>query len=58
LAYAIATAQYALISENIKYMAYREQDFSIFAETFLTFAVNTQAKFEIARDAIRLLNAN
>ena len=56
-AYAVATAQYALISENIKYMAFREQDFSIFAETFLALAADAQAKFEIARNAIRELQA-
>jgi len=53
LAYANATARYALITENIVYMAFRGQDFSIFAEIFMTFAVDTQAKFEVARSAIR-----
>lgn len=57
LAYAVATAQYVLISENIKYMAFREQDFSIFAEIFPALAADAQAKFEIARNAIRELHA-
>jgi len=57
LAYADATARYALITENIIYMAFRGQDFSIFAEVFLTFAVDTQAKFEVARNAIRAFHS-
>jgi succinate dehydrogenase flavin-adding protein (antitoxin of CptAB toxin-antitoxin module) len=57
LAYADSTARYALITENIVYMAFRGQDFSIFAEIFLTFAVDTQAKFETARSAIRAFHS-
>ena len=52
-AYAYATARYALITENIVYMAFQGQDFSIFGEVFLTFMMDTQTKFEVARNAIR-----
>ena len=55
LEYAEAAGYYVLITENIVYMAAMEQDFSIFAETFLHFAMNAQFKFETARDALRAL---
>ena len=56
-AYSYATARYALITENIVYMAFQGQDFSIFAEVFLTFMIDTQAKFETARSAIRAFHS-
>jgi len=55
LDYADATGYYILITENIVYMAAQGQDYSIFAETFLHFAMDAQSKFETARDAIRSL---
>ena len=57
LTYTASVARYALITENIVYMASRGQDFSIFAEVFLTFAVDTQAQFEVARNAIRAFHS-
>ena len=55
LEYAEATAYYILITENIVYLASQGQDYSIFAETFLNFALDAQAKHETARNALRNL---
>jgi hypothetical protein len=55
LAYADAAGYYVLIAENIIYMAAQGQDYSMFAETFLTFAMDAQSKYEAARDALRNL---
>jgi len=54
--YAEATSFYVLITENIIYMAATGQDFSIFAETFLTFAVTAQSRHEVAVAALRNLS--
>jgi len=53
LAYIEAASYYILIIENIIYMASQGQDYSIFAETFLTFALDSQAKYEAARDVLK-----
>jgi len=53
--YAEAASFYVLIAENILYMAATGQNFSIFAETFLAFAMNAQTKHEAAVYALRNL---
>lgn len=46
---------YTLVLENISYMAVNGQDYSMFAETFLTFALESAAKMDQARVAIEAL---
>jgi len=46
---------YTLVLENISYMAVNDQDYSMFAETFLTFAMESAAKMDLARVAIEAL---
>ena len=46
---------YTLVLENISYMAVNDQDYSMFAETFLTFAMESAAKMDQAREAIEAL---
>lgn len=46
---------YTLVLENISYMAANDQDYSMFAETFLTFAMESAAKMDQARVAIEAL---
>ena len=46
---------YTLVLENISYMAASGQDYSMFAETFLTFALESAAKMDQARVAIEAL---
>ena len=53
LAYTEAASYYIQIIENIIYMAAQGQDYSMFAETLLTFAMDSQAKYEIVRDALK-----
>jgi hypothetical protein len=53
LAYTEAASYYILIIENIIYMASQGQDYTIFAETLLTFAMDSQAKYELVRDALK-----
>jgi len=53
LTYTEAASYYILIIENIIYMASQGQDYSMFAETLLTFAMDSQAKYEIIRDALK-----
>ena len=43
---------YILVIENIAYMAINNQDYSMLAETFFTFAMDTQSKMDIARSAV------
>ena len=43
---------YVLVIENIAYMAINDQDYSMLAETFFTFAMDTQSKMDIARSAV------
>lgn len=43
---------YVLVIENIAYMAINDQDYSMLAETFFAFAMDTQAKMDIARSAV------
>lgn len=46
---------YTLVLENIAYMAASGQDYGMFAETFLTFAMESAAKMDLARTAIEAL---
>ena len=46
---------YTLVLENISYMAVNGEDYSVFAETFLTFALESAAKMDEARVAIEAL---
>ena len=55
LDYADSVGYYIQVAENIIYMASQEQDYSMFAETFLTFAMDAQSKYEAARDALKSL---
>lgn len=55
LAFVQISEHYILVLENIAYMASTGQDYSIFAETFLDLALDSQAKMEAARQAIRAL---
>lgn len=55
IAYANSAGYYILIVENIIYMAADGQDYSMFAETFLNFALDAQTKYEAARDTLRNL---
>lgn len=43
---------YTLVLENISYMAVNGQDYSMYAETFLTFAMESEDKMNLARAAI------
>jgi len=51
--YSESVCHYIQIIENIIYMAANGQDFSMFADTFLSFALDSQTKYEAARNAIR-----
>jgi len=53
--FADASECYILILENITYLAATQQDYSIVIETFLNFAVDTQKKFGLAKEAIEAL---
>lgn len=46
---------YTLVLENISYMAANDQDYSMFADTFLTFALESSKKMDEARDVIQTL---
>ncbi len=54
-AYAESTEYYILILENIAYLAAQENDYSMLAETFLYFAMDSQTKMGEARTAIQAL---
>lgn len=53
--YAESTEYYVLVLENIAYLAAQNNDYSMLAETFLYFAMDSQTKMEEARDAIENL---
>jgi len=53
LAYTESAGYYIQIIENIIYMAANDQDYSMFADTFMSFALDSQTKYEAARNAIR-----
>ncbi len=53
--YAESTEYYVLVLENIAYLAAQNNDYSMLAETFLYFAMDSQTKMEEARDAIETL---
>ncbi|MFA5637665.1 MAG: stalk domain-containing protein [Anaerovoracaceae bacterium] len=46
---------YTLVLENISYMASNGQDYSMYADTFLTFALESSKKMDAAREAIQAL---
>lgn len=46
---------YILVLENISYMASNGQDYSVFGETFLTFALESERKMDETREAIQAL---
>lgn len=46
---------YILVLENISYMASNGQDYSMFGETFLTFALESERKMDETREAIQAL---
>lgn len=46
---------YTLVLENISYMAVNGQDYSMFAETFFIFAMESENKMDEAREAIEAL---
>jgi hypothetical protein len=48
-AYAESTEYYIMILENIAYLAAQENDYSMLAETFLYFAMDSQTKMGEAR---------
>lgn len=52
LAYAESTEYYLLILENIAYLAAADSDYSMLAETFLYFALDSKTKMEEARTLI------
>lgn len=56
IACAESTEYYVLVLENIAYMAAQGNDYSMLAETFLYFAMDSQTKMEDARSAIQALN--
>jgi hypothetical protein len=47
--------QYILVLENIAYMAAAEEDYSMFAETFMEFAIESQNASNEARNLINAL---
>ena len=49
------TEYYILVMENIAYMAADKQDYSIMAETFLNFALESEKAMDSAREAIECL---
>ena len=53
LAYAESAGFYILIIENIVYRAERGEDYSMFSDPFLNYALDAQAKYDAARDAIK-----
>ena len=53
--FAEITEYYILVLENITYMAASGEDYSMFAETFLQFALESSQKLEAARVAIEAL---
>lgn len=54
-AYVEITEYYILVMENIAYMAAAGEDYSILAETFLTFALESDKAMDAARKAIECL---
>jgi hypothetical protein len=55
LAFAQTSEYYILVLENIAYMAASGNDYSVLAETFLNFALESQAKLDAARELIEAL---
>ncbi|MCL1808668.1 MAG: copper amine oxidase N-terminal domain-containing protein [Clostridiales bacterium] len=51
--YAESASYYILVIENILYMAEKGEDYSIFGETFLNFAMDSQTKYEAAKEALK-----
>lgn len=49
------TEYYILVMENIAYMAADKQDYSVMAETFLNFALESDKAMDAAREAIECL---
>ena len=54
-AYSESTEYYILVLENIAYLAAQNNDYSMLAETFLYFAMDSQSKMEEARTAVQAL---
>lgn len=54
--FAESTEYYILVLENIAYLAAQDADYSMLAETFLYFAMDSQTKMEEARVLITELN--
>lgn len=54
--FAESTEYYILVLENIAYLAAQDTDYSMLAETFLYFAMDSQAKMEEAREIIQDLS--
>jgi hypothetical protein len=55
-AFAESTEYYILILENIAYLAAQDADYSMLADTFLYFAMDSQSKMEDARVLIQQIN--
>lgn len=53
--FAESTEYYILILENIAYLAASDSDYSMLAETFLNFAMDSQTKMEEARTLLQTL---
>ena len=53
LAFTEISEHYILVLENIAYMAAADQDYSMLAETFLTFAMESQSRMDEARNLIQ-----
>jgi len=54
--FAESTEYYILVLENIAYLAAQDSDYSMLAETFLYFAMDSQTKMEEARVLVQELN--
>ncbi len=55
-AFVDSTEYYILIMENIVYLAAQDADYSMLADTFLYFAMESQNKMEDARNMIQAIN--
>lgn len=56
VAFAESTEYYMLVLENIAYLAAQDADYSMLADTFLYFAMDSQTKMEEARVLVQNLN--
>ncbi len=56
ITFAESTEYYILVLENIAYLAAQDTDYSMLAETFLYFAMESQGNMEAARKLIQKIN--